>query len=191
VVAVVLALIAGAAAAVLIANRRHAAPAPISAPKPVVTTTTAAPPPTTTTVTVTATPQIVEKTETHAAPVPTPQPPPQPAPTNDQRSTANEAKEHLSIAQTALIDHRFVIAREEYKRALEHSDQLDERENLLARVGMAVLARDRNEAQRMAMEIHERWPDDPDLRRIVATFPGIFFGGRFKDERPPKRFRRG
>ncbi len=87
------------------------------------------------------------------------------------------------------MDRRFAVALSHYRAALD-SGTLEERERMFAELGVAVASRNREESRRTAREINERWPDDPDLRRVVEAFPGMFLGFRPANERPGRRFRR-
>ena len=93
------------------------------------------------------------------------------------------AKAHLRMGEIALLNRNLVPATEELNLALADSDRLNAREQQLTRIGLALAERNRSELQRLADEIS---PDDPDLARMRATFPGMFFEvprDRFKPQR--------
>jgi hypothetical protein len=157
-----------------------AAPSP-AAPAPVTTTTASPPPPSTTSVNVTApaptpAPVPVPITATHP-----PAPPPEPA--------APSAREHFRSGEAALLSRDLDTARAELQLALDDAEHLGEREQALANLGIAVATHRRVEAQRLARDFDERWPDDLDVRRIVATYPGMFLGPRPGKNERPRRFR--
>lgn len=93
------------------------------------------------------------------------------------------AKAHFRMGEIALLNRNLVPATEELNLALADSDRLNAREQQLTRIGLALAERNRSELQRLADEIS---PDDPDLARMRATFPGMFFEvprDRFKPQR--------
>jgi serine/threonine protein kinase len=94
------------------------------------------------------------------------------------------AKAHFRMGEIALLNRNLVPASEELNRALADSDRLDTREQQLARIGLALAERNRPEIQRLAADIWQQWPDDPDLTRMRETFPGMFL------ELPRERRRR-
>ena len=93
------------------------------------------------------------------------------------------AKAHFRIGEIALLNRNVVPASEELNLALADSDRLDAREQQLARIGLALAERNRFEIHRLADEIWQQWPDDPDLARMRATYPGMFL------ELPRERFK--
>jgi serine/threonine protein kinase len=93
------------------------------------------------------------------------------------------AKAHFRMGQIALFNRNLLPATEELNLALADSDRLDPREQQLARIGLALAERNRPEIQRLAEEIWQQWPGDPDLTRMRETFPGMFL------ELPRERFR--
>jgi serine/threonine protein kinase len=100
------------------------------------------------------------------------------------------ARAHFRVGEIALLNRNFDTALAELQLALEDSSRLDDREHALTDLGVAVSTRNREESQRIARDINERWPGDLDVRRIVTTFPGMFLGQRpEKAERPRRRFR--
>ncbi|HEV7484155.1 MAG TPA: protein kinase [Thermoanaerobaculia bacterium] len=84
------------------------------------------------------------------------------------------AKAHFRMGEIALFNRNLIPAAEELNLALTDSDRLDPREQQLTRIGLALAERNRPEIQRLAGEIWQRWPDDPDLTRMRETFPGMF-----------------
>jgi serine/threonine protein kinase len=84
------------------------------------------------------------------------------------------AKAHFRIGEIALLNRNIVPAIEELNLALADSDRLDPREQQLARIGVALAQRNRFEIQRLADQIWQQWPGDPDLTRMRAAYPGMF-----------------
>ncbi len=99
------------------------------------------------------------------------------------------ARAHFRMGEIALLNRNLEPARTELELALGDANRLDERERALTRLGLALASRTREEAQRYARSINDRWPDDPDLQRMVQTFPGMFFGTGL-NERQIERGRR-
>jgi hypothetical protein len=99
------------------------------------------------------------------------------------------AKAHFRMGEIALLNRNLEPARTELELAQEDASRLDDRERALTKLGIAVSLHSREEAQREAQEIKDRWPGDPDLDRIVRAFPGIFLGSGL-NERPIERGRR-
>jgi serine/threonine protein kinase len=94
------------------------------------------------------------------------------------------AKAHFRMGEIALLNRNMVPAIEELNLALADSDRLDAREQQLARIGLALAERNRFEIQRLVNEIS---PDDPDLARMRATFPGMFLELPRERFKPPRR----
>ncbi len=90
------------------------------------------------------------------------------------RQDPHYAKAHFRMGEIALFNRNFNPATEELNQALADSDRLDPREQQLARLSLAIAARNRFESQRIGDEIGQRWPGDPDLVRMRAAFPGMF-----------------
>jgi hypothetical protein len=84
------------------------------------------------------------------------------------------AKAHYQMGEIALFNRNFKYAAEELEIAVGDSDRLDPREQGLARLSLALASRDHSESTRLGDEIASRWPEDPDLTRMRATFPGMF-----------------
>jgi serine/threonine protein kinase len=99
------------------------------------------------------------------------------------------ARAHFRMGEIALLNRNLELSRTELELAQEDAGRLDDRERALTKLAIAVSLRSREEAQRDAQEIKNRWPDDPDLERIVRSFPGIFLGSGL-NERPVERGRR-
>jgi hypothetical protein len=93
------------------------------------------------------------------------------------------AKAHFRVGEIALLNRNLIPASEELNLALADTDRLDPREQQLTRIGLALAERNRPEVQRLADDISQQWPDDPDLTRMRATFPGMFL------ELPRERFK--
>jgi serine/threonine protein kinase len=84
------------------------------------------------------------------------------------------AKAHFRIGEIALLNRNLEPAMQQMNRALADAGRLDAREQELAQLALAIGARNRFEAERLAADIWQRWPGDPDLVRIHAAFPGMF-----------------
>jgi serine/threonine protein kinase len=93
------------------------------------------------------------------------------------------AKAHFRMGEIALLNRNLIPATEELNLALTDSDRLDAREQQLTRIGLALAERNRNDVLRLADDIWQQWPDDPDLTRMRAAFPGMFL------EPPRERFK--
>jgi hypothetical protein len=89
------------------------------------------------------------------------------------------------MGEIALLNRNLFPAAEELNLALADSDRLDAREQQLARLGVALAVRNRTDIQRLAAEIWQQGPDDPDLNRMRETFPGMFI--EFPRERRRRR----
>jgi hypothetical protein len=87
------------------------------------------------------------------------------------------------MGEIALLNRNLNPAMDELNLALADSDRLDPREQQLARLGLALASRNRFESQRIADEISQRWPKDPDLSRMRETFPGMFMLPRERGRR--------
>jgi serine/threonine protein kinase len=103
-----------------------------------------------------ARPRVAAPTQT-AITVTAPPPAPQPKP--------DTSHPHYARGMFALMNRNFPVAREHLGAALD-SGRLDEREQALARLGLAIASFNRPEAAAIARQIRERWPGDPDLMRI-------------------------
>jgi serine/threonine protein kinase len=88
------------------------------------------------------------------------------------------AKAHFRMGEIALLNRNLAPAAQELNLALADADRLDPREQQLTRIGLALTDRNRPEIQRLASEIWQQWPGDPDLTRMRATFPGMFIEPR-------------
>jgi serine/threonine protein kinase len=84
------------------------------------------------------------------------------------------AKAHFRMGEIALLNRNLVPAKEELSLALDDVDRMNPREQQLTRIGLALADRNRPDIQRLADEIWQQWPDDPDLTRMRETFPGMF-----------------
>ena len=91
------------------------------------------------------------------------------------------ARAHFRLGQIAMMNRNFDYAISEYERALDDSNRLNDRERALTELGIAVSHHNRQDSLRIAQEIDDRWPDDPDLLRIEPAFPGMFLNA---DDRP-------
>ncbi|MGA8808377.1 MAG: protein kinase, partial [Thermoanaerobaculia bacterium] len=101
------------------------------------------------------------------------------------RQDPHYAKAHFRMGEIALLNRNLFPAAEELNLALADSDRLDPREQQLARLGVALAVRNRTNIQRLAADIWQQWPDDPDLTRMRETFPGMFI--EFPRERGRRR----
>jgi serine/threonine protein kinase len=84
------------------------------------------------------------------------------------------AKAHFRMGEIALLNRNLKPATEEMGLALGDTDRLDDREQQLARIALAIADRNRIETERMSARFWQRWPDDPDLTKMAQTFPGMF-----------------
>jgi len=84
------------------------------------------------------------------------------------------AKAHFRMGEIALLNRNLVPAKEELNLALDDVDRMNPREQQLTRIGLALADRNRPDIQRLADEIWQQWPGDPDLTRMRETFPGMF-----------------
>jgi len=103
------------------------------------------------------------------------------------RQDPHYAKAHFRMGEIALLNRNLNPAADELNLALSDSDRLDPREQQLTRLGLALASRNRFESQRIADEISQRWPADPDLTRMRETFPGMFL--EFPRERGRRHLR--
>jgi serine/threonine protein kinase len=105
------------------------------------------------------------------------------------RADPRNAKAHFRLGEIALLNRNFDHASDQFTRALANGDHLEPREHSLCDLGLAIAHDDRLEANRIAREIRDQNPGDPDLNAIQNRF-GAFFGKI--DERPrmfPRRRR--
>jgi hypothetical protein len=158
-------VVLGAAFAVMRAKQQqqHAAtqPAPVPVQKPPVVTATQAPSQTTVSV-------IEEKPAPERAPEPVHEaaPPPivaAPPPPPD-------AHAHYRNGLDALLNHDFGQSAHELQLALDHPDDLSDRERRLAEMSLAIATNDRMRAGELGREFHKIYPDDPDFQRIKHEF---------------------
>jgi serine/threonine protein kinase len=84
------------------------------------------------------------------------------------------AKAHFRMGEIALFNRNFTFASEELRKALDDPGRLVPREQQLTRVALAIATHNRAECEQLAAEVWQRWPGDPDLTRMRATFPGMF-----------------
>ncbi|MEA2238677.1 MAG: eukaryotic-like serine/threonine-protein kinase [Thermoanaerobaculia bacterium] len=91
------------------------------------------------------------------------------------------AKAHFRMGAIALFNRNMDYASQELQKALDDTDRLGAREEKITRLGLAIATRDKPQAESLSSEIWQRWPRDPDLERMRATFPGMF--GEFGDRR--------
>jgi hypothetical protein len=107
------------------------------------------------------------------APQPAPQPvvaaqavaPPQPQPAEEPR-----AEKHFENGMKALLNKNMPRAAEQFQLAIDHKEQLDDRQRALAHFGLAIAMNRRFQAQAIGREIERRWPGDPDFEQIRAEF---------------------
>jgi len=103
------------------------------------------------------------------------------------RQDPHYAKAHFRMGEIALLNRNLIPATEELNLALGDSDRLNAREQQLARIGLALAERNRSEVLRLADDISQQWPDDPDLTRMRETFPGMFAELPREGFRPQRR----
>src|SRR5262249_23260347 len=82
------------------------------------------------------------------------------------------AREHFRTGETALLNHNFPRAVEQYQLALDQKEQLQQRERELAHLGIAIAMHQRIRAEQIARQIERQFPGDPDLERIRSEFAG-------------------
>jgi hypothetical protein len=90
--------------------------------------------------------------------------------TQSQETAKVSATEHFDHGMTALLNHNMFAARNQFERAIEHAGDLTSRQQQFARLGLALSTNDRAQAQRLAREIEDQNPGDPDLERIKRAF---------------------
>jgi serine/threonine protein kinase len=84
------------------------------------------------------------------------------------------ARAHFQMGEIALFNRNLNYASEELDRAMGDADRLNPREQQIARLSLAIARHDHSEIERLDSEISQRWPNDPHLARMHATFPGMF-----------------
>lgn len=78
------------------------------------------------------------------------------------------------MGEIALFNRNFNYAAEEMDKAMGDSDRLNPHQQQIARLSLALARHERPEIERLDSEISQRWPDDPELARMHASFPGMF-----------------
>jgi TolA-binding protein len=101
----------------------------------------------------------------------------------------HNAKAHFRLGEIALLNRNFDHSSDQFNRALGNAENLDPREHSLCDLGLAIGRDDRPEANRIAREIREQYPNDPDLAAIHRQF-GAFFGKIDEQQREFPRRRR-
>ncbi|HEY2324641.1 MAG TPA: protein kinase [Thermoanaerobaculia bacterium] len=101
----------------------------------------------------------------------------------------HNAKAHFRLGEIALLNRNFDHSSDQFNRALGNAENLDPREHSLCDLGLAIGRDDRPEANRIAREIREQYPNDPDLAAIHRQF-GPFFGKIDEQQREFPRRRR-
>ena len=99
----------------------------------------------------------------------------------------HNAKAHFRLGEIALLNRNFDHSSDQFNRALGNAENLDPREHSLCDLGLAIGRDDRPAANRIARDIREQYPNDPDLAAIHRQF-GAFFGKI--DEQQPRMFPR-
>jgi TolA-binding protein len=99
----------------------------------------------------------------------------------------HNAKAHFRLGEIALLNRNFDHSNDQFNRALANAENLEPREHSLCDLGLAIGRDDRLEANRLAREIRDQYPSDPDLAAIHRQF-GAFFGKI--DEEQPRKFPR-
>jgi serine/threonine protein kinase len=101
------------------------------------------------------------------------------------------AKAYFRMGEIAMMNRNTNYALEQFNMALNDPARLDAHERALTDLGIAVATKEHNEARRIARDINEQWPGDPDLARMVREYPGIFLlGGGPREDRRPFRGRK-
>jgi TolA-binding protein len=103
------------------------------------------------------------------------------------RADPHNAKAHFRLGEIALLNRNFDHSSDQFNRALANAENLDPREHSLCDLGLAIGRDDRPEANRLARDLREQYPNDPDLAAIHRQF-GAFFGKI--DEQQPRMFPR-
>lgn len=86
------------------------------------------------------------------------------------------AAAHLRLGEIELANRNATGAMADFQAALDDSSRLDERERLLANVGLGLAGGDRETARASARELNAAHPRDPELERMLVAVPGLFFG---------------
>jgi tetratricopeptide (TPR) repeat protein len=105
------------------------------------------------------------------------------------RADPHNAKAHFRLGEIALLNRNFDHSSDQFNRALANAENLDAREHSLCDLGLAIGRDDRPEANRLARDIREQYPNDPDLAAIHRQF-GAFFGKIDEQQREFPRRRR-
>jgi thioredoxin-like negative regulator of GroEL len=103
------------------------------------------------------------------------------------QSDPHYAKAHYQMGEIALFNRNFKYSTEELELAMGDSDRLSPHEQALTRLSIALAARNPSESRRLGDEVDQQWPDDPDVARMRATFPGMF--NEVRRERGRRRLR--
>jgi serine/threonine protein kinase len=103
------------------------------------------------------------------------------------RADPHNAKAHFRLGEIALLNRNFDHSNDQFNRALANGENLDPREHSLCDLGLAIGRDDRIEANRIARDMRDQYPNDPDLAAIHRQF-GAFFGKI--DEEQPRKFPR-
>jgi serine/threonine protein kinase len=98
------------------------------------------------------------------------------------------AKAHFRLGEIALLNRNLGYAQQEYRLAIADWSRMSPLEDKLTRLGLAISTGDRDTAHRFAREIRGSHPGDPDLERIVKTFPGMFGMGGGRPGQGQRRF---
>lgn len=115
----------------------------------------AAAPSTHTSVTVTAAPQPVVA---------------QAVPPAATQPTEVRAGQHFENGMKALQNRNMARAAEQFQLAIDHKEDLDDRQRALAHFGLAIAMNRRFQAQQIGRQIEKRWPGDQDFEQIRAEF---------------------
>ena len=83
---------------------------------------------------------------------------------------APTAGKHFENGENALLNRNFPRAAEQFQLALDHKEDLDDRQKALSHFGLAIAMNRRFQAQQIGREIERRWPGDPDFERIREEF---------------------
>lgn len=92
------------------------------------------------------------------------------------RTEPRHARAHLRLGEIAMLTRALDSGADHFQQAISSSSKLDDRERVLARLGLAVCTGDFDGARAAALELGQQNPRDPELLRIKRAFPAIFGG---------------
>jgi serine/threonine protein kinase len=88
------------------------------------------------------------------------------------------AAAHLRLGEMELLNRNAGGAGADMQAALDDSGRLEPRQRMFANIGLALANGKLLAARAGASELNEIYPHDPDLERLVAAYPGVFFERR-------------